>query len=236
MTAWNLAFDAYRDRANRAAKLQRLAPWNMFATDIKMVGVWDTVGALGIPAVFGLVDPILYGFLDTGLSPKIKNAFHAMAMDERRAEFMPSLWSGTPSPDQHVEQVWFSGAHSDVGGGESDEATGVEELSDIPLSWMFDKARNLGLLLDEAVARQYAHPLDAKYALNKFHESWNLGWGVPVRRKVAPNAAISNSVVVRCQMDPEWRPRNLEFVDNSIAPGYSVVSVVGQPAVATQTA
>jgi len=231
-----LAFDAYRDQLNRAAKLQKLAPWNMFAADIKMVGVWDTVGSLGIPAVFGQVDPILYGFLNTGLNPKIKNAFHAMAMDERRAEFMPTLWSGTPAADQHVEQVWFTGAHSDVGGGEDDAAPGVQELSDIPLSWMIDKARSLGLQVDEGVARQYSHPLDSKYALNKFHESWNLGWGVPVRRHIAENATIANSVVVRCQLDPEWRPNNLKFVNGSLAPTYGIVPVVTQPATAAQGA
>jgi uncharacterized protein (DUF2235 family) len=233
----NFAWDAYRDKANRASRLEKLKPWNMYPTEIKMVGVWETVGALGIPAAVGLVDPILYGFLDTGLSPKIKNAFQAMAMDERRAAFMPTTWMGNPLPDQHVEQVWFSGAHSDVGGGEKDQAPGVEELSDIALSWMIEKARALDLTFDEAVAKQYAHPLDAKYALNKFHESWNLGWGFPIRRKVPLNAAISNSVVVRCQTDPEWRPKNLEFDGASIASSYSVVPVVGQLTMAaTKTA
>jgi len=232
----NIAFDAYRDRANRAAKLQKLAPWNMFAADIKMVGVWDTVGSLGIPAAIGLVDPLLYGFLDTGLNPKIKNAFHAMALDERREQFMPTLWTSTPAADQHVEQVWFTGAHSDVGGGEPDDAPGVSELSDIPLSWMIDRARGLGLQIDEAVARQYAHPLDAKYALNKFHESWNVGWGIPLRRRVPKDATIANSVVVRCQTDPEWRPGNLDFANGSLTPGYKIVSVVSQPTAAAQGA
>ena len=231
-----LAFDAYRDKLNRDAKLKKLEPWGMFAADIKMVGVWDTVGSLGIPSVIGAVDPILYGFLDTGLNPKIKNALHAMAIDERRAQFPPTKWTGTPLPDQHVEQVWFTGAHSDVGGGEADQGTGVAELSDVPLSWMIDKARALGLQFDEAVAKQYANPVDANLALSKFHESWKfIPNGVPIRRTIEPNASISNSVVVRCQVDPEWRPDNLKFVGNSLAPTYSVVPVVG-PLAATATA
>jgi hypothetical protein len=205
----------------------------MFPADIKMVGVWDTVGSLGIPAVFGKVDPILYGFLNTGLNPRIRNAFHAMAMDERRGPFMPTAWSGTPAADQHVEQVWFTGAHSDVGGGEADAAPDVPELSDIPLSWMIDKGRGLGLQIDEGIAQQYAHPLDSKYALNKFHESWNVGWGIPIRRHIPQNATIANSVVVRCLHDPEWRPSNLSFVNGALAPSYSVVSVVSQPATVT---
>ena len=101
---------------------------------------------------------------------------------------------------------------------------------------MIDKARGLGLQIDEAVARQYAHPLDAKYALNKFHESWNAGWGIPVRRRIPKDAAIANSVVVRCQIDPEWRPSNLDFVNGTVAPGYKIVSVVSQPEVAAAQA
>ncbi len=227
----NLAFDAYRDKLNREAKLKQLAPWEMFATDIQMVGVWDTVGALGIPAVFGLVDPILYGFLDTGLNPKIKHAVHALAMDERRAEFMPTLWTSTPAAGQIVEQVWFTGAHSDVGGGERDDSLGVPQLSDIPLSWMMNKAQTLGVQFDPNVARQYAHPFDGKFALNKFHESWSLSWGIPVRRRVDPASNIANSVVVRCQLDPEWRPSNLMFVDNCVAATYQIVPVVTPAAV-----
>jgi hypothetical protein len=228
----NLAFDAYRDRHNRQAKLQKLTQWGMFQPDIKMVGVWDTVGSLGIPAAVGLVDPLLYGFLDTSLNPKIKNAFHAMALDERRAQFMPTLWTGSPTADQHVEQVWFTGAHSDVGGGEPDDIDGAQELSDIPLSWMMENAGKLGLQFDETVARQYAHPLGVNYALNKFHESWTLLWGVPLRRKVPKDATIANSIVVRCQQDPEWRPGNLSFVNGIVADSYKVVSVVGEPAAA----
>jgi len=228
----NLAFDAYRDKVNRQAKLQKLAPWNMYAADMKMVGVWDTVGALGIPAAIGLIDPIAYGFLDTTLNPRIKNGFHAMAMDERREQFMPTLWTGTPAADQHVEQVWFTGAHSDIGGGEPDDASGVKELSDIALSWMLSKARGLGVVFDETAASQYASPLDPTYALGKFHESWSVLWGIPVRRHIAKDAVIANSVVVRCQQDADWRPSNLSFVNGVVAPGYSVVTVVGQSATA----
>ena len=228
----NLAFDAYRDKLNRQEKLQKLAPWDMFAADMKMVGVWDTVGALGIPAAIGHIDPIAYGFLDTSLNPKIKNGFHAMAMDERRAQFMPTLWTGTPTADQHVEQVWFTGAHSDIGGGEPDDVNGVKELSDIALSWMINKARGLGVTFDETAAAQYAAPLDPQYALGKFHESWNILWGIPVRRHVAKDAVIANSVVVRCQQDADWHPSNLSFVSGAVAPGYSVVPVVGQASTA----
>jgi uncharacterized protein (DUF2235 family) len=232
----NLAFDAYRDKVNRAAKLQKLAPWSMFAADIKMVGVWDTVGSLGIPAAIGLIDPIAYGFLDTSLNPKIKNGIQALAIDERRAQFPPTLWTGPTAADQHVEQVWFTGAHSDVGGGEADDVDGTKELSDITLSWMMDKASALGITFDPVAAAKYAPPVDPSYALSKFHESWKILCGVPVRRHIAKDATIANSVVVRCQQDSDWRPSNLSFVDGALAPSYSVVSVVGKPAAAAAPA
>ena len=122
----------------------------------------------------------------------------------------------------------------DVGGGEPDDIAGAQELSDIPLSWLIDKGRSLGLQVDEVVAEQYKHPLDFKYALNKFHESWNVGWGIPVRRQIPANATIANSVAVRCQMDPEWRPGNLKFENGALAKAYNVVQVVSQPIAAAQ--
>jgi uncharacterized protein (DUF2235 family) len=67
------AFQAYRnrDKTQRAAQLTALnAKYSMFNAVIKMVGVWDTVGALGIPALFGGVDSLIYGFLDTEFAPQ----------------------------------------------------------------------------------------------------------------------------------------------------------------------
>ena len=115
----NTAFQAYRNKDQRAALLASLSAYALFDTKIKMVGVWDTVGSLGIPALFGGVDPLLYGFLDTSLHPDVLNACQALAIDERREQFPPTLWT-PPSPPvagQLLEQVWFSGVHCDVGGG-----------------------------------------------------------------------------------------------------------------------
>jgi uncharacterized protein (DUF2235 family) len=112
-------------------------------TYIDFVGVWDTVGALGIP-IDGLRLPLLsrlWTFHDTTLSRYVLNAFHALAIDERRRPFRPTLWEQKPDAEgQTLEQVWFAGVHSDVGGGYSD--TG---LSEIPLLWMAAKARSCGL-------------------------------------------------------------------------------------------
>lgn len=117
------------------------------STDIptKFIGVWDTVGALGIP-VRGLRSLTRgeYLFHDTELSKTVSRAYHALAIDEHRAPFEPTLWAYKPKPDQIVEQVWFCGVHSDIGGGYAEPG-----LSDITLDWMIGKARESGLLFDE---------------------------------------------------------------------------------------
>lgn len=118
-------------------------------TPIQCVGVWDTVGALGIPVeAFAGLNEKKYQFLDTGLSRVVKFAFHALAIDEHRKPFLPTLWTTAPDPAQTVRQVWFAGAHSDVGGGYQEHG-----LSDIVLDWMMDSAKTAGLEVDDAVRK-----------------------------------------------------------------------------------
>lgn len=94
----NTAFDAYRNKDQRTELLAELnKTCDLYDAKLAMVGVWDTVGSLGIPALFGAVDPILYGFLDTSLHPDVLNAYQALAIDERRAEF-PRLSGPRPRP------------------------------------------------------------------------------------------------------------------------------------------
>lgn len=112
---------------------------------IKCLGVWDTVGSLGVPAVF-LFDEKLnapYQFHDTSPSAIVEHAYHALAIDEMRDEFVPTLWTGKAPDGVIIEQVWFAGGHSDVGGGYAECG-----LSDIPLVWMAEKAEGCGLVLD----------------------------------------------------------------------------------------
>lgn len=119
-------------------------------TPIWFVGVWDTVGALGIPRDvpgFSLIDNyVMFEFRDKGLSPNVQNARHAVALDEHRATFVPTLWTNeaernTASPDS-VKQVWFAGAHADVGGG---YAEGDIALADCALQWMIEESKGCGL-------------------------------------------------------------------------------------------
>lgn len=222
------AFDAYRDKNNRAQILSKLKDCAMYNPKITMIGVWETVGSLGIPSLLGGVDPILYGFLDTSLHPCVLNAYHALAIDERRFEFPATLWTSPPSPGQTIEQVWFCGVHSDVGGGEPDDFEGATALSDISLGWMMSKAGALGLQFDPAAQKTYTLPLDAKYALDKLHESWTPLWGFPRMRTIDKNSILADSVVVRCQHDNSWRPANLEFADGVPANHYGITRVMSQ--------
>lgn len=111
----------------------------------KFIGVWDTVGELGLP-VGGLLRFINkpWSFHDMTLSSWVDNAFQALAIDEHRKPFRPSIWDQSAKANgQVLEQVWFAGVHSNVGGSYPD--TG---LSDITLLWMTSKLKACGLAID----------------------------------------------------------------------------------------
>jgi len=112
---------------------------------IKFLGVWDTVAALGIPikSISVILDKIPFfkhKFHNFRLSPSVENGYHALAIDDERLTFHPVLWNPQTHPYQKIKQVWFCGAHTDVGGGYKEQ-----ELSDIPLVWMTQMAVNHGM-------------------------------------------------------------------------------------------
>lgn len=105
---------------------------------IKVVGVWETVGALGTPKVgwlkrLGLQSSTQkeLSFYDTSLGNCIENAFQALALDERRFAFQPTLWEKMEGNTSTLRQVWFPGVHSNVGGGLADQ-----QIANITLAWM----------------------------------------------------------------------------------------------------
>ena len=121
---------------------------------VYFIGVWDTVGALGIPLRwFDSFTRSRYQFHDVELSGIVQNAYQALAIDEKRYPFRPSVWAPINKPGQTVEQVWFAGSHSDVGGG-----YGETGLSDVALRWMADKAVTCGLELDQSFLNDISHP------------------------------------------------------------------------------
>ena len=220
------AFAAYRDPDDRAAMLAKLSAYNLADATIRMVGVWDTVGSLGIPSLIGGVDPLRYGFLDTTLHPDVKNAFQCLAIDERRAEFPATLWTGAPAPGQTIEQVWFTGCHGDVGGGcAPDDADGGTLLSDVTLIYMLQRAYKLGLQIDPAVLSSLP-TAPARYALDALHESWSALWGIPASRHIDPASSVANSVAVRLQYENGYAPGNLSISNRKLAGTYHQVAVV----------
>ncbi|TKJ41211.1 hypothetical protein CEE37_05980 [candidate division LCP-89 bacterium B3_LCP] len=110
-------------------------------TPIKFIGVWDTVGALGNPLLLKSISGRCNRFHDTRLSSAVEQAYQALAIDEKRHHFRATMWHQQPhDQNRNLEQVWFTGAHSNIGGGL--KSTG---LSDIALEWMTEKARHCGL-------------------------------------------------------------------------------------------
>ncbi len=196
---------------------------------VRFIGVWDTVGSLGIPLpVLRKGHAVKYHFHDAELSGAVENAFHALAIDEHRTPFEPTLWMFKPKEGQRVEQVWFCGVHSDVGGGYVER-----KLSDIPLRWMLDRAVECGLRLDAAVEAALpmdpgptAAPHDSMTILYRLigmvgRRLWKrlglldrpMGWspdpGNSGARIGDPSQTVHPSVRVRWDADPGYRPVNL---------------------------
>jgi hypothetical protein len=136
--------------------------------DIHFIGVWDTVGSLGIPdtAAWFPYSRARYQFHDTELSRIVKYAYQALALDEHRADFAPAVWTRNPytvKPGEtltskkaeqiEIEQRWFIGAHGDVGGGNETDGAGrkPDPLPDLPLAWLQRKAMDCGLACSEVL-------------------------------------------------------------------------------------
>ena len=143
---------------------------------LKMLGIWDTVSALGLPQdwpwfVNGLFEGIdwladkisPHHFYDYGPANCVENVHHALALDDQRRTFWPRVWDEKATPGTNVEQVWFSGAHSNVGGGYPRAG-----LSDVTLNWMMIRAEHHGLVFEET-ARQAVR--DNAFVHDKLYDS-----------------------------------------------------------------
>jgi len=235
------AFAAYRDPANRAGILSGLGACGLADATITMIGVWETVGSLGIPAIFGGIDVSKFGFLDTRLHPDVKHAYHCLAIDEQRAQFPATLWDPPPAPQpgqattqtptQTIEQIWFSGCHGDVGGGTlvGGPVDAGTRLCDITMGYMLSKAQALGLTFDPTVAAQFG-TLPSEYALDAIRQSWTAPDGPPHLRPVASGSLVSNSVAVRIQYALTYTPGNLTLNGTDLSDAYSQVTLVNTTA------
>ena len=116
---------------------------------IEMVGVWDTVKALGVrlPLLWRWSDAA-HSFHSHRLGPSIRHGYQALALDETRAVYEPVMWESPAEFDGKIEQVWFRGSHGDVGG-QLDGFHAARPLANIPLVWMLERAEACGLSLPE---------------------------------------------------------------------------------------
>jgi uncharacterized protein (DUF2235 family) len=134
------------DPASHAAKVFS----NKFchpAVPIEMVGVWDTVKALGVRLpFFWLMSEHEHAFHNHSLGHSIKHGFHALALHETRVVFDPVLWTCPPNWSGNIEQVWFRGAHADIGG-QIGSFQAARPLANIPLVWMLERMEACGTLL-----------------------------------------------------------------------------------------
>ncbi|MDT8419321.1 MAG: DUF2235 domain-containing protein, partial [Desulfuromonadales bacterium] len=206
------AFDLYKSRGRAyAPKGEKAVAFRSEhahpSREVRFVGVWDTVGAMGIPISFlGLFDD-RDEFYDTKLGRNVRIARHAMAIDEHRKDFEPTIWQ--PRDGMDIQQVWFAGAHSNIGGSYRPDKDG-SLLSDNALAWMIEEARKAGLSVEEHLAQGIkANPLatlhDSRRSFyrvkGKYYRPVDHGKGAVL---------IHPSVKVRWEQDPEYRPKNLK--------------------------
>ena len=215
------AFDVYRKKPqDRATALAALTTkYGNRSVPVEMIGVWDTVGALGVPSLTGGIDTHRFGFLDTRLGAKVRGAYQALALDERRREFPATLWDNVTASGQILEQVWFSGCHGNVGGGCPTSA-----LSDLPLKWMMSKGLAHGLEVSQALQDRLAKVSPA-CALDSIDDSWGPLWGRPSWRSVPVGAALSASVTARLQGMESYTPGSLLFSGRVLDAAYHITTV-----------
>jgi uncharacterized protein (DUF2235 family) len=159
-----MAYGIYRTREDGPDSAVAQAFRSRFAREVtvRFLGVWDTVGALGIPLHFAdRLNLAFYQFHDTALSRIVENAYQAIALDEHRDDYAICLWNPPEEPSQTIEQRWFVGAHADVGGGYADR-----RLSDLTLRWMQDRvaASGLGVTSVKVDPDNYRGPVTDSYA------------------------------------------------------------------------
>jgi uncharacterized protein (DUF2235 family) len=198
--------------------------------NVKVIGVWDTVGSVGLAVgdILG-ISSSQFDYLQTGLRIHILNGYHALAIDEHRKNFAPTLWDmrhpkdpnapiAQPRTLSSVEQRWFVGAHANVGGGYE-----TDLLAQAPLRWMMKKAEMQGLSFRSEVA------LDGdalKAPIADSYRSFGYGWYARVTSPfyriigrdpdvrddgshINVNETIDATVFERWRADPAYRPANL---------------------------
>ncbi len=141
------AYELYRDKsvAPDDSRAVEFRAQHSREIRVRFIGVWDTVGALGIPVSHVPFSSDYYSWHDTDLSKIVEYAYHAVAADERRRDYAVAVWTKIKPENIEVEQRWFVGAHANVGGGYDKRPP--DTLPNPPLRWIQDKAEMAGLKL-----------------------------------------------------------------------------------------
>jgi uncharacterized protein (DUF2235 family) len=182
---------------------------------VHFLGVWDTVSSVG-----WVWDPARYAF--TANNPSVGIVRHAMALDERRAFYRQNLVGEPKPPAQRIQQLWFPGVHSDIGGGYADSF-----LWRAPFAWILREAGQAGLHLDPARAGAVvAPPVDKPWLEKKHNELRNPLWWIcevfpkmprpwSVRinffatRTLKDGELLHETTLRRIREDDTYRPSNL---------------------------
>lgn len=200
---------------------------------IKAIGVFDTVGALGIPIhpliwrTFPFIPTFLrstYRFYDTAIGEHVENAFHALALDEQRAAFSPTVWEKQDNASTNLEQVWFSGVHSNVGGGYTDAM-----VSTMSLAWMMQKLRD-HIAFDESYLKTQVQANQAFYKDKPMKDNdagyklgdllWRWGLGLVYNSNVLPTrlgGSLVRTPFMYKQTDPATgKPKKVDSGSNNL--------------------
>jgi uncharacterized protein (DUF2235 family) len=189
-------------------KAHRRIPSPRSCPQIRFIGVWDTVGALGAPGFLGQVfRRSKYTYHDVGLRPSVEHAYHALAIDERRGPFRPNIWERPTAWSGVLQQAWFAGVHRNVGGGCEPDG-----LANEALHWIVEKAEALGLEFDDWFLKPYTPCFNSS-----LQDSMTLGYRLlgeclrPIGKHPNDGETIHRSALDRMSLDTcDYHPANLE--------------------------
>lgn len=196
-----LLYNLYRWRGlftNRLMNvvLSRLAKYaGMRSVAVEVLGVWDTVGAVGLPLKW-------HWYHQVGVAPNTRKVLHALALDEQRNFYAPILFSAMDSQSQPrgglesqiAKEVWFAGVHSDVGGGYEQDVQ--KKLPHVSLAWMLSQMSEDFPLKADLVGK-----VDPMGIPHKNPKIWGVAGGLKPR-EVKPGSSIHISVVEKCARKP----------------------------------
>lgn len=175
---------------------------------VHFIGVWDTVGALGIPiSLMGLFDRH-DEFYDSKMGANVVIARHALAIDEQREDFKPTVWTTRTTTD--LKQVWFAGVHADIGGSYPPDKKSGAMSSNVSLEWMLNEATKAQLYIEPHIKKNLPGQV-----LAKIHKSRNhvYRFKKPLNRELIIEdkpTKIHPSVKERYLSDKRYRPPQLK--------------------------